>query len=537
MSSKFIIVVGGVYSGTGKGVCCASLAFLLKQRGLTVVPVKCDPYLNVSASVLSPREHGESFVTEDGHECDLDMGTYERIGEVQVSRDNIFTTGQVYKELIGEHEVGDYIGQTLQIVPHVTQKIQKKWTELGEKADVVVIEIGGTVGDMESAPFYEAIRQFKLKHKDTVVVMVAPILWVPTIKEYKTKPLQNSVRELLRCGIHPDILLCRSTEEAPEKLLDKVADLTSVPRECVFTAPDVSTVYQVPIEFYSRHIDDLLVDLLRLKRTHCRIHKHREIVEKYVQGNLPVVNIGVIAKYVENPNEAYLSLKEALFHAGLANDAKVKIEWIKAEDLEKNKGKISDSIHGIIVPGGFDKRGIEGKINATQNARENKLPFLGICLGLQCAVIEFARNVCRLAGANSVEFDKNSPHPVVHYVLGQENLKKMSDTMRLGSYKCELVKGSLAHSLYKSSLIEERHRHRFEVNHKYTDQMRDHGLIVSGSNPGTNLVEIMELNRDVHPYFIGTQAHPEFKSRLTAAAPLFVGLVRAALERQAQTSK
>ncbi len=532
MAAKFIIVTGGVISGTGKGVSAASIGLLLKLRGHTVQILKFDPYLNVNAGILAPREHGECFLCDDGTEADLDLGHYERIAGITVSKNNICTSGSIFKELIAEQEQGDYLGQTVQIIPHVTDKIQNKLNELGKHADVVLAEIGGTVGDIESSAFYEAIRQFKReKGNDVIIAMVAPILWVDTIKEFKTKPLQNSVKELQRHGLQPDLMLCRVNRELPAEILDKVSNLTNVPRECVFDAPDVKTIYQVPIEFYNRHVDDLCVDLLRLKRSACRIYKHRELVEKCIQNELNVINIGVFGKYA-NCDEAYMSLKEALFHAGLAENVKVNIKWVEAEDLEEHQGmrgvsKYFQDLDGVIVPGGFDKRGIEGKIKVIRYAREHNVPFLGICLGLQCAVIEFARNVCNIKNANSLEFDK-SCEPVIYYVEGQEKLQKKSGTMRLGAYDCVLEKDSLAMKLYESKQISERHRHRYEVNPDYINKYDKKGFKVSGKNPQIGLIEMMELDQFVHPFFIGTQAHPEFKSRLIESAPLFKGLIEAA---------
>jgi CTP synthase len=534
--AKYIIVAGGVISGTGKGVSAASLGLLLKLRGHTVSIIKFDPYLNVNAGILAPREHGECFLCDDGTETDLDLGHYERICGITVSKANIATNGTLHKELIEEQEQGKFLGQTVQLMPHLTDKIQQRLLELGKSNDIVIAEIGGTVGDSESFAFFEAMRQFKGKYREEVlIVMVAPILWVNTIKEFKTKPLQNSVKELQRHGLQPDVIFCRVDRAIPEKILDKVATMSNIPRTQVFDAPDVSSIYEVPICFYERQVDDMFVDLFRLNRSRCNIHKYREVVEKYVNNHLPGVEIGVFGKY-ENCDEAYMSLKEALIHAGIANDVKVNIRWIKAEDLERykdNRGiaKQFEGLHGIIVPGGFDNRGIEGKIKAIQYVREKKIPFLGLCLGLQCAVIEFARNVAGLTDAHSLEFNKETPHPVIHYVEGQEGLLKKSATMRLGSYDCDLTKDSLAAELYGSRSVKERHRHRYEVNPQYVEKYEAKGFKVSGRNPETDLIEVMELDRTVHPYFIGTQAHPEFKSRLTAAAPLFRGLIAAALLR------
>lgn len=539
--SKYIIVVGGVYSGAGKGVSTASLGLLLKMRDLTVIPIKFDPYLNVNAGILSPREHGEVFLCDDGSETDLDLGTYERIMGVAVSSRNVVTSGQVYDELLREQKDGKYLGQTVQFIPHVTNKIQSKLIELakdanGNEADVVIVEIGGTVGDLESGPFLEAIRQFKQSRGDDVmIVLVSPILWIPTIKEFKTKPLQQSVKTLLSYGLMPDILLCRVDREVPEKILDKVSSLTGVRRKAVFAAPDVKSIYQIPLEFYNRDVDDLIIDRFRLGRNGITLKKYKDLLDRVMAPDLPVVEIGVLAKYIDNADEAYLSLKEALAHAAATLNAKVNINWISAEDVENCKrglGKFFDHLHGIIVPGGFDTRGVEGKIKGVKWARENKLPFLGICLGLQCSVIEFARNVLDLATANSVEFDGNTPNPVIHFVAGQEGLKTKSANMRLGAYDCELVKDSLAHELYGKKKISERHRHRYEVNPSYLDGMAKKGFRVSGKNPETGLVEVMELDKAVHPFFIGTQAHPEFKSRLGQPAPLFSGLVEAGLKRR-----
>ena len=533
--AKYLIVVGGVISGTGKGVSAASVGLLLKFRGHNITLIKFDPYLNTNAGILAPREHGECFLCDDGTETDLDLGHYERIAGINVSKMNICTSGTLHKELIEDQEAGKYLGQTVQIIPHMTDLVQQRLIDLGKDKDVVIVEIGGTVGDSESFAFFEAMRQFKQKLKDDVLVaMVAPILWVNTIKEFKTKPLQNSVRELQQHGLQPDVIFCRVDRPIPDKLLDKVSMLTNVKRECIFDAPDVESIYQVPLEFYDRHVDDLFVDLFRLNRSACRIHKYREVVEKYVDNQMSSVEIGVFNKY-DNCDEAYMSLKEALIHAGIANDVKVNIRWIKAEDLEKYKDlrglyKHFEGLDGIVVPGGFDTRGTEGKIKAIQFVREKKIPFLGICLGLQMAVVEFARNVCGLEDANSLEFNKETKNPVIHFVEGQEKLVKKSANMRLGSYDCELAKDSIAIELYNKNLINERHRHRYEVNHAYIEQYLKKGFHVSGQNPQTGLVEIMELDRNIHPYFIGTQAHPEFKSRLMSASPLFHGLIAAAVQ-------
>jgi len=532
--AKYIIVVGGVYSGTGKGISAASIGLLLKMRGSGVTLIKCDPYLNINAGTMNPRQHGEVFLCDDGSETDLDLGHYERLAGITVSQLNIFTSGTLYKQIIAEEEQGQYLGETVQVVPHVTCKIQKRLLEVGEGHDIVIAEIGGTVGDFESGPFYEAISEFKQKNpEDVMVVMVAPVIWNNTVKEFKTKPLQNAVRSLRHDGLIPEMLLCRCDRSIPKEILDKVSRLSRVPREAVFEAPDASTIYEVPIEFYNRHVDDLVADRFHLPRKGVRIHKYRDLVERYLNGSeLPQVSIGIVGKY-DNCDEAYLSLKEALIHAAVEAGIKVHIKWINAEELEEGTDMRSvwrhfDDIHGVIVPGGFDSRAVEGKIRAIQYCREKQIPFLGICLGLQCAVIEFARNVLGLQQATSQEFDKSAEECVVHFVEGQEETMKKSGTMRLGAYDCELERDSIAREVYGKKLISERHRHRYEVNDEYTAQYADRGFRVSGRNPQTNLVEVMELDRSVHPYFIGTQAHPEFKSRLGEPAPLFLGLMKAA---------
>lgn len=537
---KFIVVSGGVISGIGKGVSGASLALLLKLRGEKTQMVKFDPYLNKTASLLSPYQHGEVYLCDDGSETDLDLGTYERIIGIEVSSKNICTSGCLYSEILEEEVMGKYMGQTVQIMPHMTDKILDKIIKLGEESDILVVEIGGTVGDMESNVFFEAIRQLKQKvgERNFLLIHVAPILWINTIQEFKTKPLQNSVRDLQRLGLTPDMLVCRVDREVPDKLLDKVSQMSGIPRDAVFDAPDVSTVYEVPITFYDRHIDDFIADRFHLKRNGVRIHHWRQLVEKYVKTDLPQVTVGIIGKYT-SMQDAYLSLKEAIYHAGVENNVKINIKWIEADKLEeytslRGVNKFFDDVDAIIVPGGFDNRGVEGKIRAIQYVREKKIPFLGICLGLQCAVIEYARNVCNIQNANSVEFCKEEQtiSPLIHYVKGLENIKKKGGTLRLGAYECSLTKGSIAATVYKKRLISERHRHRFEVNNEYIATLANKGLHVSGVNPATGLVEIMEIPRENHPYFISCQFHPEFKSRLGDAHPLFVSLIEAAIKQK-----
>lgn len=539
MSSKYIVVIGGVISGIGKGLSGAAIGYLLSLRNHKVIAIKMDGYYNTNAGVLAPREHGEVFLCEDGSETDLDLGHYERIIGIEVSKKNILTNGSLQREMREGEEAGKYLGQTIQVVPHLTDKIQEKMLDLGKEADIVIVEIGGTVGDIEGQAYLEAARQFKQKYsQDVIIMLVAPILWIETIKEFKTKPLQQSVKMLQSFGLTPEILICRplnvGVKEMPLTILDKIAHLTNVPRDAIFDAPDVKTIYQVPIEFYNRSIDAFIIDRFGLKRVLCRIQKYRDMVEKYIKNTeLPTVNIGIVGKY-DNCDEAYLSLKEALYHAGVSKEAKVVIRWISADELELAKDmrgvwKHFEGIDGIIVPGGFDSRGVEGKIRAIRYVREKKIPFLGICLGLQCAVIEVARNLLEMPAANSTEFCKDTIVPVIHFVEGQAGITNKVGTMRLGAYDCDLVKDSLVAELYKKKTISERHRHRYEVNSEYVAALEKVGLKVSGVNPQSNLVEMMELDKGIHPYFVGTQAHPEFKSRLGAPAPLFDGLIAAAL--------
>lgn len=533
---KYVIVLGGVYSGTGKGISTASLAFLMKQKGHTVQCIKFDPYIDSDCSLQSPAIHGECWVTRTSDQTDLDLGSYYRIAGIDVTDKNICTSGTLYKELIKEQEEGKYLGQNVQIVPHLTNKIIERIQDLGKDVEIVFCEIGGTIGDIEAAPYLEAIRQFKQKlANDILIVVVAPILWVGTIQEWKTKPLQNSVRSLNSFCVQADILLCRCDKKVPNKILDKISDLTNIPKESIFLAPDVETVYQVPIEFYNRHIDDLITDKLRLKRNGCRIHKYRELVEKYISADLPQINIGILGKY-NNCNEAYLSLKETLYHAGVANNVKIKIHWILTDEVDKSKDveKYLCDLDGLVIAGGFDSRGIESKIKCIQYVRENKIPTLGVCLGMQLMVIEFCRNICNLKDANSTEFDKNTADPVIHYM---ENLKldrrtlKNFGMMRLGDYECELVKDSQSHKLYGKKTTNERHRHKYECNELYVEKMQKSGFKVTGRNPDSKLVEIMELEESLHPFFMGTQFHGEFKSTLTSPHPLFVGFVEKCYEK------
>jgi CTP synthase len=531
---KYVFVSGGVISSVGKGAAISSLAMLLSMRGLKVQVIKFDPYLNTSASQISPFQHGETWVCSDGTETDLDLGNYYRMAGIDVSSKNICTSGKLYEEIIRQEKEGKFLGQTIQ-VGHIVNRIQEMLIDLGKDSDVCLVEIGGCCGDVESYHFYEAIRQFK--HKlgvdNALIVHVAPILWINTIGEFKTKPLQASITELRRFGLDADILLCRVDRAIDPKILDKISKLMGIDRNAIFEAPDAKTVYQVPIHFYDRHIDDLIVDKFKLKRSGVRIHKYRDLVEKYVKAdNLQKITLAVLGKYT-NLQDAYASLKEAIYHAAVANNCSVEIKWLNSESLEeyttsRGVSKFFEGIDAVIVPGGFDVRGVEGKILGINYVREKKIPFLGICLGLQCAVIEYARNVCDIGNANSTEFNKEC-EPVVHLIPGTEKIHRFGGTLRLGDYECVIVKDSLAHKVYDKKSIHETHRHRYEVNSAYLKNYEAKGLNVTGIHPETGLVEIMELDKKIHPYFVMCQFHPEFKSRLTTPHPLFDNLIHFAL--------
>lgn len=528
---KYLVLSGGVVSGVGKGVSAASLALLLKMRGERIQMIKFDPYLNISSSLLAPAQHGEVYLCDDGSETDLDLGTYYRLSGIDMSEQNICTSGKLYQEILTDEIHGKFMGQTVQLMPHVTDRVIEKLEKLGADADIVIIEIGGTVGDFESGVFYEAIRQLRQKSGESnfLLVHVAPILWINTLQEFKTKPLQNSVRELQRLGLNPDMLLCRTEKKVPIALFDKISQMTGVPKTAIFEAPDVKTIYQVPLEFYDRHADDFIADKFHLRRNGVRIHSWRTMVDNFLSPDREVLTVGVVGKYT-NVSDAYLSLKEAIQHAATHNGVKVDIKWIDSQKLEeystlRGLEKFFEGVNAIIVPGGFDNRGVEGKIRAVRYAREKKIPFLGICLGLQCAVIEYARNVLGVEKANSAEFDENCV-PVVHFVKGLESIRK-GGTLRLGAFDCSLDKESIIGKLYNKRLVSERHRHRYEVNAEYVSKLEENGLVVSGINPETGLVECMELKSTIHPHFTSCQFHPEFKSRFECPHPLFLGLLNA----------
>ena len=532
--AKHVFVTGGVVSSLGKGLTAASVGRLLKARGLRVMMQKLDPYINVDPGTMNPFQHGEVFVTEDGGETDLDLGHYERFIDENLFKASNVTTGAIYQSVIAKERRGDYLGDTVQVIPHITEAIKERIRGLAEDsgADVLITEIGGTVGDIESLPFLEAIRQLKteLGRDDTCYIHVTLVPYMAPAEELKTKPTQHSVRELRSIGIHPDAIVCRSDRAISPDLKRKISLLCDVPTNAIVSAVDSKNIYEIPLVLQDEGLDDFVVDRLRLEPPQeVDLSGWEALVKRIDEANRPV-KIGLIGKYVSLP-DAYLSVAESLKHAGFAHDAQLEIEWIASDDLETaNLDEVLGNVDGILVPGGFGVRGIEGKIQAVRYARENDIPFLGICLGLQCAVIEFARNVAGLEGANSAEFDASSPFPVVDVLAGQD-LSALGGTMRLGAYPCKLKPGSKAAAAYDGELIYERHRHRYEVNPRLRRKLEDAGLVCSGESPNGTLVEIIELPD--HPWFVAGQFHPEFKSRPDRPHPLFRDFVGAALAGKA----
>ncbi len=532
--TKYIFVTGGVVSSIGKGITTASLGRLLRNRGFTVAPLKLDPYINVDAGTMSPHQHGEVFVTEDGAETDLDLGHYERFMDVNCSGGSSLTTGKVYSAVISAERRGDYLGGTVQVIPHVTNEIKRAILALGreQEADVVIAEIGGTVGDIESLPFLEAIRQMRtdLGHENTMYVHVTLIPTVGPWQEVKTKPTQHSVYKLREIGIAPDVLVCRSEVPLPNDVREKISLFCGVPPQAVIESTNVETIYEVPVIYEAAGLGDFVVNRLNLESRDANLSHWKALVETLKNPKL-TTTIGVVGKYTSN-GDAYKSIAEALIHAGIPNDSAVQIKWIESDSLENDKNPVDAlaGCDGLVVGPGFGARGIEGKVAAVQYARETGLPFLGICLGLQMAVIEYARNVCGLHGANSEEMVENPAYPVIHLLPEQKHVTDKGGSMRLGSYPCNLVNGTLAAQLYGASRIEERHRHRYEVNNDFREKLQEHGMITSGVSPDYRLVEMIEV--PAHPFFIATQAHPEFKSRPNRPHPLFEGLVRAAVEKK-----
>lgn len=530
--AKHIFITGGVVSSLGKGITAASLGRLLKSRGLKVALQKFDPYINVDPGTMSPYQHGEVYVTEDGAETDLDVGHYERFVDVNLTQYANCTTGRIYQTVLDKERSGDYLGQTVQVIPHITNEIKNRVTliEKMDNPDVVISEIGGTVGDIESLPFLEAIRQLKydIGKEDVLYIHVTLVPYIKTAGELKTKPTQHSVKELRSIGIQPDILVCRTEKDLTEDVKAKLALFCDVDRGAVIQLKDVSSIYEVPLMLAEENLDQQVMDQLNMSCVEPDYREWEEIVARVRNVDKKLI-IGLVGKYVELP-DAYLSIAESLNHAGFCYKSEVEIRWINAAEVEK--GDIHDILNGvdaILVPGGFGGRGIEGKIATAKYARENKIPFLGISLGMQCAVIDFARNVCNLEGANSEEFDHNSPYPVVHQFDLPNNAGK-DKTMRLGSYSTHLKDGSKAQYLYGSNDIKERHRHRYEINNDYREILEKNGMLMSGISPDGKFIEIMELPD--HPWFVGCQFHPEYKSRPNRPHPLFMGFVEAALKYQ-----
>lgn len=527
---KFIFVTGGVVSSLGKGITASSLGLLLKQRGFRVTIQKFDPYINVDPGTMSPFQHGEVYVTDDGAETDLDLGHYERFLDVNMTRANNTTTGQVYNEVITKERRGDFLGATVQVIPHITDEIKNrmlKLSELGEY-DIIISEIGGTVGDIESLPFLEAMRQMMLQfgRANTMSIHVTLVPYIRSADEVKTKPTQHSVKNLLELGIQPDVLICRSEKKLSKELREKIALFTNVDSKAVISAYDCSSIYEVPLVLYKEKFDQIVMERLHLPDKKINLENWESFVGR-VKNPSEKVEIALCGKYTEHM-DAYKSIIESFVHAGAENNCKVVVRPISAESLEtESPEKLFAGIDGILVPGGFGERGIEGKIRAVQYARENDIPFLGICLGLQCAVIEFARNVCGITQAHSSEFKKNR-FSVIDLMPDQKNIKNMGATMRLGAYPCNIKDKTQAFKAYQSNFVSERHRHRYEVNNKFRSVLTDHGLVLSGLSPDRELVEMIELPDK--RWFVACQFHPELKSRATKAHPLFRELVSASLK-------
>ncbi len=549
MSAKYIFVTGGVVSSLGKGLAAASIGCLLEARGLKVNLMKFDPYLNVDPGTMSPFQHGEVFVTDDGAETDLDLGHYERFTHARLTRDNNLTTGRIYEQIITKERRGDYLGKTVQVIPHVTNEIKNAMRKVAQDADVAIVEIGGTVGDIESLPFLEAIRQMRqdLGRDNTLFVHVTLIPWIAAAQELKTKPTQHSVKEMLSIGIQPDILLCRSDRAVPRDMRSKIALFCNVEERAVIAARDVASIYEVPLNFAAEGVDTLALEYLHLEAKAPELAKWQEIVRRAYHPT-GEVSIGIVGKYVEY-EDSYKSLKEALVHGALAHNLKLRVTWIEAEGLETRDEADGDTpgkpnrdyeaqlagFDGILVPGGFGKRGIEGMLNAIRYARENNVPFFGICLGMQTACIEYARNVCGLAHANSGEFDPATPHRIIYKLRELTGVEEMGGTMRLGAWACKLEPGSLAAQAYGTTEISERHRHRYEFNREYEPILTGAGLRLTGTTPDSTYVEIVEI--PTHPFFLACQFHPEFKSKPLEPHPLFRDFIGASYRNRELAKK
>lgn len=534
--TKYIFVTGGVVSSLGKGITAASLGRLLKSRGYKVTIQKFDPYINIDPGTMSPYQHGEVFVTDDGAETDLDLGHYERFIDINLTRNSNVTAGRIYQSVINKERRGDYLGRTVQVIPHITNEIKERVYRVGreENADFVITEIGGTVGDIESEPFMEAIRQVKkdVLKNDVLYIHVTLVPYISGAGELKTKPTQHSVKELRSIGITPDILVCRSEKEISKEMREKISLFCDVDVDAVFQSITAPSIYEVPMLLEDQGMDKVVLRKLDMEDRPKDMDAWHAMVKKILAPHSKKSTIAVVGKYVELP-DAYISIVEALKHASYFHDADVDIEYINAVDLEDPKAdfaQIFKGVDGILVPGGFGDRGIEGMILAAKYARENKIPFFGICLGMQCLVIEYARDVCGMAKANSTEFDENTPYPVIYLMPEQMSVEIKGGTMRLGAYPCKLYPGTLAEKAYGTDMISERHRHRYEVNNELRDELFSHGLVLGGTLPNGKLVEMVELPTDVHPWYLGAQFHPELKSRPTNPHPLFKAFIAAALK-------
>jgi CTP synthase len=536
---KYIFITGGVVSSLGKGITSASIGKLLESKGLKITIQKCDPYINVDPGTMNPFQHGEVYVTDDGAETDLDLGHYERYTSVPLGKDNNITTGKIYNSVITKERRGDYLGATVQVVPHITNEIISNIKKVsgGKDIDIVICEIGGTVGDIESLPFLEAIRQFKqyVGRGNAINIHLTLVPYIRAAQEVKTKPTQHSVGKLREIGIQPEILICRTEKPLSKKVKEKIALFCNVDEDAVIEAPDVKDVYEVPLLFQQQGLGKIILRLLDLRYKEGNLGEWRDKVVKRALNPARKVSIAVVGKYIEL-NDAYKSIYEALKHAGVANNARVDIKKVDSEDIEeKGEEKVLKGVDGVLVPGGFGSRGIEGKIRAIKFARENNIPFFGICLGMQCAAVEFARNVCGLKKAHSTEFDKSTPYPVISLLEEQKRVKEMGGTMRLGAYPCKLKKGTRAYEAYGREKISERHRHRYEFDSHYKRGMEKAGLVISGTSPDMRLVEIVEFKD--HPWFVACQFHPEFKSKPDDCHPLFKNFVQASLTRKKKDEK
>jgi CTP synthase len=535
MAAKYVFVTGGVVSSLGKGLAAASIGCLLESRGLKVNLMKFDPYLNVDPGTMSPFQHGEVFVTDDGAETDLDLGHYERFTHARLSRDNNWTTGRIYEQIITKERRGDYLGKTVQVIPHVTNEIKAAMKKVAQDVDVALVEIGGTVGDIESLPFLEAIRQMRqeLGRDNTLFIHVTLVPWIGAAGELKTKPTQHSVKELLSIGIQPDILLCRTDRFLSRELKSKIALFCNVEDEAVITAKDVASIYEVPLVFAREGVDTLVLRYLRMESKQPDLTRWEDLMHR-IYNPTDEVHIGIVGKYVEY-EDSYKSLKEALVHGAVGHSLKLNLTWVEAEGLESKDGNRDyemqlEGFDGILVPGGFGKRGIEGMLNGIRYAREKKVPYFGICLGMQTACIEFARNVCGLEEANSSEFDPATPHRIIYKLRELTGVDELGGTMRLGAWTCKLEPASQAAKAYNTTEISERHRHRYEFNREYEAVLTGGGLRITGATPDGTYVEIVEIPE--HPYFLGCQFHPEFKSKPLEPHPLFSSFIKASYENR-----